>query len=218
MAGVVSGGWVSTVAALKCESSMARTAAAVLGVAVVGAGAYLFATPYISLNQFREAIEARDLPAIERHVDFPKLRSSLKEQLKSRLSEEITRQAGGNQLLNFGMGAIGYAIAEPMINAAVDTYVSPAGLKEMLAGSQPATTISPSPGNSTASNSTASNSTASNSTASNTTASNTTVSSGYKTPNLFVVSARDASSGQTVRFNFERQELVLWKLTSVSLP
>lgn len=40
----------------------------------------------------------------------------------------------------------------------------------------------------------------------------------YKTPNLFVVAASDSSNGQTVRFNFERRELVSWTLTSVSLP
>ena len=40
----------------------------------------------------------------------------------------------------------------------------------------------------------------------------------YKTPNLFVVAASDSNNGQTVRFNFERRELVSWKLTSLTLP
>jgi hypothetical protein len=41
----------------------------------------------------------------------------------------------------------------------------------------------------------------------------------YKTPNLFVISARDTSPpNQTIKFNFERHNLVDWRLTSISLP
>lgn len=184
---------------------MARTAAALVGLAVVGAGGYLFATPYISINQFTKAIETRDQPAIERFVDFPKLRSSLKVQLKARVADEITRQSGGNPWLSLGLGSIGSAIAEPMINAAVDTYVTPRGLKLLLAGTQPELGSSGTPSEPTAEQSPGSSAA-------------TKLSSGYKTPNLFVLSVRDASSSETVRFNFERHELVQWKLASVSLP
>jgi hypothetical protein len=42
--------------------------------------------------------DGQDLPGIERHVDFPSLRTSLKDQLKVKLSEEITRHSGGDLL------------------------------------------------------------------------------------------------------------------------
>lgn len=45
-----------------------KTAGAWIGSALIGGGAYLVATPYISINQFREALEQRDLPTIERYV------------------------------------------------------------------------------------------------------------------------------------------------------
>ena len=177
---------------------MSKAVTSLIGAGILGAGGYLYATPWISINQFREAIQAKDLPGIERHVDFPSLRTSLKDQLKAKLSEEITRQSGGNPLVNLGMGAFGYALAEPMINAAVDAYISPAGLKTLMAGNPPegmGTDAGP-----------------------DTSSSDASVSMAYKTPNLFVVAASDSSNGQTVRFNFERRELVSWKLTSLTLP
>jgi hypothetical protein len=175
---------------------MSKTTLAVASAAVLGASAYLYATPYISINQFREAIESKDLPGIERHVDFPSLRGSLKEQLKVKMAEDINRQSGGDPFVNFGMSALGYAMAEPLINAAVDTYISPAGLKALMAGSQPSTSNS---GASSAPESAA-------------------VSMDYKTPNLFVVTSKDSRSGQAVKLNFERHGLVQWQLASVSLP
>ena len=75
--------------------------------AVLGGGGYLYATPYISLNQLREAVESKDLPAIERHVDFPSLRGSIKEQLKTKMSEEISSNSGDDPWVNLGMGALG---------------------------------------------------------------------------------------------------------------
>lgn len=181
---------------------MSRKVTSLIGAGILGAGGYLFATPWISIGQFREAIKSKDLPSIERHVDFPSLRSSLKEQLKSKLSEEITRQAGGGPLVNLGMDVFGYALADPMIDAAIETYISPAGLKTLMADSQPnrangGRQVRQLPG---------------------TSSSDASVSMAYKTPDLFVVTARDSSNGQTVRFNFERRELVNWKLASLTLP
>jgi hypothetical protein len=174
--------------------------------AVLGGGGYLYATPYISLNQLREAVESKDLPAIERHVDFPSVRASLKEQLKAKMTEEISSNSGDDPWVNLGMGALGYAIAEPMINMAVDAYISPAGLKTLLAGSQPQQV---------------NNSGDQDSGLPSRSSDDATVNAGYKSLNLFVVTASDATdsaSGQVVRFNFKRSELVNWKLTSLSLP
>jgi len=174
--------------------------------AILGGGGYLYATPYISLNQLREAVEAKDLPAIERHVDFPSVRTSLKEQLKAKMTEELSRNSSADPWVNLGMGALGYAIAGPMIDAAVETYVSPAGLKTLMAGSQPQQAGDS--GNPDAEPATEGSSAAA-------------VNAGYKTPNLFVVTASDSSNpgaAQAVRLNFERRELVNWKLTSLSLP
>ncbi|NDG74450.1 MAG: DUF2939 domain-containing protein [Synechococcaceae bacterium WB8_1B_136] len=186
--------------------TISKAAGSWIGFALIGGGLYLAATPYISINQFREALQQRDLPAIESHVDFPSVRESLKEQLKAKLVEEIAKQSEGESWVNLGLGALGYAIAEPMIDAAVNAYVSPAGLKALMAGSQPEMPSglqTAAPTNPADSGGTAASD----------------VQLSYKTPNLVVISARDTSPpNQTIKFNFERHNLVNWRLTSISLP
>lgn len=184
-----------------------KTAGAWIGSAILGGGAFLAATPYISINQFREALEQRDLPAIERHVDFPSVRKSLKEQLQAKLIEEIGQRSERNSWVNLGLGTLGYAIAEPMIDAAVNVYVTPAGMNALMAGTEPAM---PDGLQSGGAPSTAEATPAS---------SDADVQLSYKTPNLFMISAKDtAPPHRTISFNFERSNLVDWKLTSISLP
>ena len=186
---------------------LSKTAAIWIGSALIGGGAYLAATPYISINQFREALEQRDLPAIERHVDFPAVRESLNEQLKAKMIEEIGLQSEGSNWFNLSLRALGYAIAEPMIQAAVNVYVSPAGMKALLAGAEPAVADGlQSAGEQPTDQTRAANAAAD-------------VQLLYQTPNLFVISARDTAPPQkTIKFNFVRSNLVDWKLTSISLP
>ena len=86
---------------------------------------------------------------------------------------------------------------------AVDSYISPAGLKTLLQGSTPDASVTDSGNISNTSNASDKNS---------------QINLGYKSPSLFVVSSKDAKSGQSVRLFFERRELIQWKLISVSLP
>ena len=94
-----------------------------------------------------------------------------------------------------------------MIEAAVNVYVSPAGMKAMMAGTEPAMPDGLQSGGAP-------------STAEATpTSSDADVQLSYKTPNMFVISAKDpAPPHRTISFNFERSNLVDWKLTSISLP
>lgn len=184
-----------------------KNAGALIATALIGGGAYLAATPYISINQFREALAQGDLPAIERHVDFPSVRESLKEQLKTKLIKEIGGRTEGNSWVDLGLGALGYAIAEPMVEAAVNVYVSPAGMKALMVGTEPAMPDSLESGGAPSTDQTTPAGSAAD------------LQLSYKTPNLFVISARDtAPPEQTIRFNFERSNVVDWKLTSISLP
>ena len=87
------------------------TTGAWIGSAFIGSGVYLVAIHFISIYEFRETREQRDLPAIERHVDFPAVRESLNELLKAKLIDEIARRSEGNNWFNLSLGTLGYAIA-----------------------------------------------------------------------------------------------------------
>lgn len=55
-------------------------------------------------------------------------------------SDQIQQESGGNPWVN-EVGASAYKLAEPMFDAAVDTYIAPAGLQTLMA-SQPLVTSS----------------------------------------------------------------------------
>lgn len=181
---------------------MAKAGAVVASIACLGGASYLYATPYINIHQLQEAIETKDIPAIERHVNFPKLRESLKEQLKAKFSEELTSQTESNDAFAMGMNALGLAIASPIINAAVDTYVSPSGLSSLMAGRQPKQNGGTNEANSQPETGTR----------------RPTLSMGYKSPNIFTATATDNENNQSVQFIFERQDLLSWRLSGISLP
>ncbi|MEZ5436438.1 MAG: DUF2939 domain-containing protein [Pseudomonadales bacterium] len=53
---------------------------ALAGLAVFLVAAYVFALPYITVHQIRQAVEMRDSVALSEHIDFPSVRLSLKDQ------------------------------------------------------------------------------------------------------------------------------------------
>ncbi|KLB48905.1 DUF2939 domain-containing protein, partial [Xanthomonas euvesicatoria] len=52
--------------------------------------AWWFGGPYMTMHGLSKAIEQRDTAALERYVDFPRVRSSLRAQL----NDYLVRQAG----------------------------------------------------------------------------------------------------------------------------
>jgi hypothetical protein len=93
-----------------------------------------------------------------------------------------------------------------MIDAAVNVYVSPADMKALMAGTETAMPDGLESGDATP-------------TAQATPAGSAAdVQLSYKTPNLLVISAKDtAPPHQTIKFSFERSNVVDWKLSAISL-
>lgn len=101
-------------------------AAAALGVLLLG---YLAAGPFLAVNAIRAAVQAQDMPALSRHVDFPALRGSLKLQL----DDYLVRRAGP-EVQSSAFGAIALRIASGMASGTVDAMVTPAGLAAIMGG------------------------------------------------------------------------------------
>jgi len=80
----------------------------------------------------KTAVQKHDGEALSEHVDFPSLRQSLKEQINIMLSKEMSGDAESNPLA--GLGAV---LGGAFTDKIVDTYVSPAGLTELLKGDKP---------------------------------------------------------------------------------
>ncbi|MDA7787878.1 DUF2939 domain-containing protein [Sphingomonadaceae bacterium] len=89
----------------------------------LGAGWY-FASPGYSMMQLRDAAVEGDTEALEERVDFPAVRQTLKDDLKTRLATEI----GSDD-----EGALGSAFAMALIDPMIDGFITPeavAGLVE----------------------------------------------------------------------------------------
>lgn len=102
---------------------------AVLVVPLLLLGGYVAAGPYLAINGIRQALAEQDASKLERHVDFPALRVSIKAQLEDKLA----RRAGSNVQANM-FGALALSIASNFSDSAVDTVVTPLGISALLQG------------------------------------------------------------------------------------
>lgn len=105
-----------------------RTAAIVAGTIAAALALATYASPWWQLSRMHAAVEARDTAALSQHVDFPRLRDSVKLQVMRRLD------AGGAlaESRKNPFAAFGRTMAMAVIDPVVDAAVSPAGVAAML--------------------------------------------------------------------------------------
>lgn len=91
--------------------------------------AYVVAGPYLTVRAIRVAVVEQDASALSRQVDFPRLRASLKAQLRDGLVDAVGLDPNGGLL-----GSIGSAVAGGLVNGTVETMVTPLGLGALMEG------------------------------------------------------------------------------------
>lgn len=102
------------------STTFRKTVAVVAAVAFAVAGvAYWYWSPLIALHELQTAAQARDTDAFNRHVDYAKLRDSLKSQLGAKVADAMgDGSAGANAGAALGT-MLGMAIADKMIEVLV---------------------------------------------------------------------------------------------------
>lgn len=88
----------------------------------------LFASPFLTAQNIVRAARAGDAAALERQVDFPAFRASLKSELNARARLEIRERAKGDR----GLAALGMLLAPSLVEGAVDNFVTPQGVAAMV--------------------------------------------------------------------------------------
>ncbi|MEO8364671.1 MAG: DUF2939 domain-containing protein [Pseudoxanthomonas sp.] len=96
---------------------------------LVALGGYVAAGPYLAINGIRQALAEQDTGKLERHVDFPALRVSIKAQVQ----DSLARRAGSDVQSNL-FGAIAMAVAGNALGSGVDAMVTPLGIGALLQG------------------------------------------------------------------------------------
>ena len=117
---------------LQEKKDLTRMKKMIIGVGVIGALIlfYIFASPYLTVYQMKNAAENQDGEALSEYIDFLTLRRSLKDQINVMIGKEMAKEAMNDNLFAYLGAAFGTIIVEKI----VDTYVTPAGLMQLMEG------------------------------------------------------------------------------------
>ncbi|WP_303635999.1 DUF2939 domain-containing protein [Stenotrophomonas tuberculopleuritidis] len=102
---------------------------ALLVILLLAVAGWWFGGPYLTVHGLSKAIEQRDTARLQRYVDFPRVRSSLRAQL----NDYMVRQAGP-EVAASPFGALLYGLGDRIGGAAVDAMVTPTGIGALLQG------------------------------------------------------------------------------------
>src|SRR5262245_23683224 len=89
---------------------------ALMVLAVLFAGVWLYFTPYLAMNRLQKAAQHGDQEAMAELVDFPSLRESVKTGVRSSVEHAAGRRAGPLGVIG---GLLAGAVAAPLVDAFV---------------------------------------------------------------------------------------------------
>jgi hypothetical protein len=113
---------------------MTRTKWLVLLVLAISVGVAVFlASPWWSIAGLVQAVRAGDRYRTELYVDFPRVRTSLREQVNSEIGESIA-----NDNLENPFAVLGIMVGTAAIDGALDLFVTPEGLQRLMESELPA--------------------------------------------------------------------------------
>ncbi|HEX5725176.1 MAG TPA: DUF2939 domain-containing protein [Longimicrobiaceae bacterium] len=100
--------------------------------AVFALAAWMYFSPYLALRKLQRAAEAGDTRAMNELVDFPALRESVKQEVRSAVAGGISSEGERNPAAALA-GVFAGMLAAPM----VDAFVTPTGIAALTRGERP---------------------------------------------------------------------------------
>ena len=172
-------------------------------------GAWLFASPYITLKRFGSALERGDANELSKYVDYQALREDLKKDLKALLAKEVAKEADTEEVVFFAL-----ALGSLLIDLFVEMAVSQEGLAYIMEkGRMPTEEIEMQ--NSEAKEEKPKGMKIATDNTNADTKEELETSASYKGINTFVYQIRDKSSKEGIDLIFERRGLTDWKLVGM---
>ncbi|WP_242487845.1 DUF2939 domain-containing protein [Pseudomonas sp. TH31] len=169
-----------------------------VGIAAI-ALAGVVSAPYVAVYQIRQAAQAQDTEALEEHIDFPRVREDLKEQVNASIMAKAKTELKDNPF-----AALATAFASGIAEKMISTLVTPSGLVELMKGEKPGKLISGGGG----------------SDKNITTRDNKPFENAhmrYEGFSKFVIEVPDKNGGAPSQFIL-RRDLIAWRLTGIRLP
>ncbi|WGM30201.1 DUF2939 domain-containing protein [Brevundimonas sp. NIBR11] len=174
------------------------------GVVILGVVAFLiayFGTPILTVNNLVAAAKAGDEAGLERMVDFPAFRDSVKDELTARLMAEANADP---DVRSSGLGGLGMMLAPMLVSGAVDALVTAPTIAAMVRTADTpdpedvATARTPEPESEDK---------------------DIRQSYGYRDLNTFVLGLTDPDRpDETLKLLLKRQGVFGWKLSGIDLP
>lgn len=93
-------------------------------VAAAAVGGYWYWSPHLALRTMHQAAMAKDAETLNEHVDYPRLRESMKGQMMAMMTEAMKPKAGDSAGAQAG-AALGAMLGQAMVNGMVDAMVRP---------------------------------------------------------------------------------------------
>src|SRR5690606_34736962 len=87
------------------------------------------ASPLLAARSLIQAAKTGDERALERQVDFPAFRASLKDELNARMMVEMRKD---KRLGDSGLSGLGMLLAPALVGGAVDAFVTPQAIALMV--------------------------------------------------------------------------------------
>lgn len=157
------------------------------------------ASPLLAARSLVQAARIGDEKALERQVDFPAFRASLKDELNARMMVEMRKD---KRLGDSGLSGLGMLLAPALVSGAVDAFVTPQAIALMVQeGRTPKPEIKrPEPAEPKAENK------------------RVRQSWGYRDLDTFAVTlTRDDQPDEQVSLLMKRRNLFGWKLAAIDL-
>lgn len=165
--------------------------------AVLALGAYWYYSPYLAMRAMQAAAQKNDADTVNEHVDYPKLRESLKGQMAAMMTERLGKAS------STGAEALGAALGMAMVHQFVEAFVRPeAVMQAMKSGKLEPKTSEGSP-------------------AQDGNAKRPDWAVERKSTDKVIAYARDpeaSDSARAVGLVFERYGFATWKLTEIRMP
>jgi hypothetical protein len=93
----------------------------------VAAAIWMYFLPYLAVSHIKSSLERGDADALSRDIDFPTLRSNLKDQFNYQMASQAITGMKDNPF-----AALGALIGGSLVNNMIDAYVTPYGLGQII--------------------------------------------------------------------------------------